>query len=81
MIGLQQDLHQVTAAAPENKEIAGREADISVLKMLSGRFELRDNSGVTMPTSEMITPAFALRADRRVDVNSPLVPTSLAIAA
>jgi len=59
----------------------GREADISVLNMLSGRFELRDNSGVTMPTSEMITPVFALRAGRRVDVDSPLVPASLAIAA
>jgi len=38
-------------------------------------------SGVTMPTTEMLTPVFALRAGRRVDVSSPLVPAPLAIAA
>ena len=59
----------------------GREADISVLQVLDGRFELADNSGVKVTASEMIVPAFAMRAGRRVDVSSPLVPVPLAVAA
>ena len=59
----------------------GREADVSVLEVRHGRFELADNSGVKVTASEMIVPAFALRAGRRVDVSSPLVPTPLAVAA
>ena len=59
----------------------GREADVSVLEVLNGRFELADNSGVKVTASEMIVPAFALRAGRRFDVSSPLVPAPLAVAA
>jgi len=59
----------------------GREADISVLDLLHGRFELADNSGVKIMTAEMIVPAFAMRAGRRIDVSSPLVPVPLAVAA
>ncbi len=59
----------------------GREADISVLQVLDGRFELADNSGVKVTASEMVVPAFAMRAGRRVDISSPLVPVPLAVAA
>jgi len=59
----------------------GREADVSVLEVLNGRFELADNSGVKVTASEMIVPAFALRTGRRFDVSSPLVPAPLAVAA
>ena len=59
----------------------GREADVSVLDLLDGRFELADNSGVRLSTSTMIVPAFALRAGRRFDVSSPLVPVPLPVAA
>ena len=59
----------------------GREADISVLDVLEGRFELADNSGEKVVSSEMIVPAFALRAGRRFDVTSPLVPAPMAVAA
>ena len=59
----------------------GREADISVLEMRRGRFELRDNSGETEIASELIAPAFALRAGVRHDADSPLVPPAIELAA
>ncbi|MGI4943067.1 MAG: amidohydrolase/deacetylase family metallohydrolase [Janthinobacterium lividum] len=59
----------------------GREADVTVLDILPGRFELADNSGVKMTASEMIAPAFSLRAGRRHDVSSPLVPQPMRVAA
>ena len=57
----------------------GREADISVLDMRSGRFELADNSGERMIASETIAPLFALRAGRRFDSTSPLIPMSIGV--
>lgn len=59
----------------------GMEADISVLDILDGRFELRDNSGESMISPQMIVPGFALRAGRRFDVVSPLVPAPVQVAA
>ena len=59
----------------------GREADITVLDVLDGRFELADNSGVKVMASQMIVPAFALRAGRRFEARSPLVPRPMAVAA
>ena len=52
----------------------GREADISVLDLLEGSFELADNSGETVISRQLIAPCFALRAGRRHDANGPLVP-------
>ncbi|SKA12927.1 dihydroorotase [Enhydrobacter aerosaccus] len=52
----------------------GREADISVLEIVPGRFEITDNSGDRMAATQSIMPAFALRAGRRFDATSPLVP-------
>jgi len=59
----------------------GREADISVLEVLDGRFELSDNSGETVLSSQMIVPAFALRAGHRYAASSPLIPAPMAAAA
>lgn len=59
----------------------GREADISVLEVRNGRFELQDNSGARVVSPEIITPVFALRAGRRFDATSPLVPAPLLAAA
>jgi dihydroorotase len=59
----------------------GREADISVLELRHGRFELRDNSGEVVVASEMISPDFALRAGGRYDADSPLVPPAMELAA
>jgi dihydroorotase len=55
----------------------GREADISVLDLRDGGFELSDNSGETVIASQMITPSFALRAGKRHEATSPLVPPSI----
>jgi dihydroorotase len=59
----------------------GREADISVMDILKGRFELKDNSGNRMVASEMIVPVFALRAGERFNAVSPLVPVPARVAA
>jgi dihydroorotase len=59
----------------------GREADVSVLALRRGRFELRDNSGEVVVASEMIGPEFALRAGARYDADSPLVPPAMELAA
>jgi dihydroorotase len=52
----------------------GREADISVLNLLSGSFTLSDNSGEKVTTHELLTPVFALRAGRQIPADSPLIP-------
>ncbi len=59
----------------------GMEADVSVLDLLDGRFELRDNSGEVVIAPQMIMPAFALKAGRRHEVVSPLVPPAVQMAA
>ncbi len=59
----------------------GMEGDVSVLDLLDGRFELRDNSGEVVMAPQMIMPAFALKGGRRFEVVSPLVPPAVAMAA
>jgi dihydroorotase len=61
--------------------LPGREADVSVLEVLEGRFELQDNSGARVEARQMIVPAFALRAGVRHDATSPLIPAPLQLAA
>ena len=59
----------------------GMTADISVLEIKKGNFELADNSGVKVTASELIVPVMALRAGRRFDATSPLVPTPVSMVA
>jgi dihydroorotase len=59
----------------------GYEADVSVLELLSGRFKLSDNSGVEVITDRLLRPDFCLRAGRRFDADSPLVPAPVEVAA
>ena len=59
----------------------GMAADVSVLDVIDGRFELRDNSGEVVVSPQMIMPGFALKAGRRFDVVSPLVPPAVQMAA
>jgi dihydroorotase len=61
--------------------LPGREADVSVLDILDGHFELKDNSGAVVAAPQMIVPVFALRAGVRHDSVSPLIPTPLPMAA
>ena len=59
----------------------GREADISVLDLLKGRFRLSDNSGVEVVTDTLIRPVFCLRGGVRHEADSPLVPPAIEAAA
>jgi dihydroorotase len=59
----------------------GREADISVLELLRGRFTLSDNSGEKVIAQEMLTPAFALRAGKLQASDSALIPPPALLAA
>jgi dihydroorotase len=61
--------------------LVGREADVSVLDLLKGRFTLADNSGEKVIANEMLTPAFALRAGKQVAADSPLIPPAALLAA
>ena len=56
----------------------GRDADVSVLEILNGRFKLSDNSGVEVVTDKLIRPVFCLRGGVRHDSDSPLIPDAIA---
>jgi dihydroorotase len=53
---------------------AGRDADISVLRLLDGSFTLADNSGVSITAAQIFQPEFCLRNGVQYDATSPLVP-------
>ena len=59
----------------------GREADLSVLEVLTGRFRLSDNSGEEVIAERLVMPAWCMRAGRVVRADSPLVPEPIAAAA
>ena len=52
----------------------GTVADVSVLDCKSGRFVLRDNKRVEVVAESLIEPAFCIRAGRRFDADSPILP-------
>ncbi len=59
----------------------GREADVTVLDLLPGRWELRDNSGEAVQASEMVMPRFVFRKGARYEIDSPLLPAPVKAAA
>ena len=59
----------------------GREADVSVLEVLTGRFRLSDNSGEEVVAERLVVPAWCMRAGRVFPADSPLVPAPAAVAA
>ncbi|WP_336489429.1 amidohydrolase/deacetylase family metallohydrolase [Methylobacterium nigriterrae] len=56
----------------------GREADVSVLHDDRGRFLLRDNEDTRVIADRLLRPAFCLRAGRRFDADSPILPQAIA---
>ena len=56
----------------------GFTADISVLRDDRGRFVLRDNENTEVIAERLIRPAFCLRAGKRFDANSPILPQAIA---
>jgi len=55
----------------------GREADISILNIETGRFKLSDNSGCEEICEHLISPLCCFRAGELVDVDSPFVPAKI----
>ena len=56
----------------------GFAADVSVLHDDRGRFLLRDNEDTRVVTERLLRPAFCLRAGRRFDADSPILPQAIA---
>ena len=56
----------------------GRVADVSVLHDDRGRFLLRDNEDTKVVAERLLRPAFCLRAGRRFDADSPILPQAVA---
>ncbi|PZW50508.1 dihydroorotase [Humitalea rosea] len=52
----------------------GREADVSVLADERGRFLLQDNEGTQVIAERLLRPVFCLRAGRRYDSDSVVLP-------
>jgi dihydroorotase len=59
----------------------GREADVSVLEVLTGRFRLSDNSGEEVVAERLVVPDWCMRAGHVFRADSPLVPAPIAAAA
>ena len=59
----------------------GRQADVTVLDILPGRWELRDNAREVVIADRMIVPKFVLRRGERYDADSPLLPAPVKAAA
>jgi dihydroorotase len=56
----------------------GFEADVTVLNDVRGRFILRDNEDTRVVVDRLLQPAFCLRAGRRFDADSPILPVAVA---
>ncbi|AWJ85740.1 amidohydrolase/deacetylase family metallohydrolase (plasmid) [Azospirillum sp. TSH58] len=59
----------------------GMAADVAVLEVKAGRWQLSDNSGERVTAPEMIVPAFSLRDGVVQEVDSPLLPKPIPVAA
>ena len=56
----------------------GCAADVTVLWDDRGRFILRDNEDTRVVAEQLLRPAFCLRAGRRFDADSPILPQAIA---
>jgi dihydroorotase len=56
----------------------GFDADISVLSDNRGRFLLRDNEKTEVIAERLLQPIFCLRAGKRFDADSPILPQAIA---
>ncbi|GGF50364.1 dihydroorotase [Azorhizobium oxalatiphilum] len=56
----------------------GYAADVSVLHDHRGRFLLRDNEDTKVVAERLLQPAFCLRAGKRFDADSPILPQAVA---
>ncbi len=56
----------------------GRDADVSVLVLKSGKFILRDNEDTKVVSDGLLQPAFCLRHGNRFDPVAPILPEAIA---
>ncbi|MEQ9609503.1 MAG: amidohydrolase/deacetylase family metallohydrolase [Kiloniellaceae bacterium] len=56
----------------------GFDADITVLKVETGRFKLSDNSGVEVVSEQLVRPVLCLRAGEIIEADSPFIPDAIA---
>ncbi len=56
----------------------GFTADVTVLWDDRGRFILRDNENTEVIAERLLRPAFCLRAGKRFDADSPILPQAIA---
>ncbi len=59
----------------------GMDADISVFRMLQGKWTLRDSNGVEIETHQLLHPEYAIRGGRPIKTDSPLLPDLAQLAA
>ena len=59
----------------------GRPADISVMRLLEGRWTLEDGDGVEVKTKQMLQPEFVVRGTKVYEADSPLLPALKKLAA
>jgi dihydroorotase len=52
----------------------GAVADVTVLDDRRGRFRLRDNGGTEVIAGRLLSPAFCLRAGRRIEADATILP-------
>jgi dihydroorotase len=85
-LSLEQVVPMVTSHAAEMLGLADRigaltpgfEADVTILNDVRGRFILRDNEDTRVVVDRLLQPAFCLRAGRRFDADSPILPVAVA---
>lgn len=59
----------------------GRVADVSVLELMPGKWQLADNSGETVTAREIVVPHFTLRKGVRHKCDAPILPQPVKAAA
>jgi dihydroorotase len=59
----------------------GMDADISIFRILSGEWTLRDSNGVEVVTNELLHPEKVIRAGQPISADSPLLPDLQQLAA
>jgi dihydroorotase len=59
----------------------GMAADISIFRMLSGEWTLRDSNGVEVVARELLHPVSVVRGNTVIEVDSPLLPDLAQLAA
>jgi dihydroorotase len=65
MLGLESEIGALSVGMP---------ADISVMRLLPGKWTLIDSERVTHPATEVLHPEFAIRGGKVYSADSPLLP-------